>query len=324
MNPVQIKVRIISNKRLRDNYGFANRKANHGFPTYWHLVFESGVIARCASPGQFVNIRVSDGFEPLLRRPISIHRARRHWPEGRACLPARQGLASYSQSQNTEYRGQIEILYEVIGRGTQLLSQRKPGELLDIIGPLGNGFDLTPNTYNLTPILVAGGMGVAPLVFLAEKLTKPRTQNLKPRTLVLIGAKTKAKVLCAKEFKEFGCEVKIATDNGSCGFKGKVTDLLKEFLLKNSRTQELTNSIYACGPQPMLKAVAEIARENRINSQLSLEEHMACGIGACSGCVVKVRSQKSEVRSQRVNEFEYKRVCKEGPVFKADEIIWEN
>ncbi len=283
MKNFQLKVRIISNKRFRDDY--------------WHLEFESGVIAKRACPGQFMNIRVSDGLEPLLRRPISIY-----------------GTSG----------ARIKLFYEALGKGTRILSSRKPGELLDIIGPLGNGFNLTPNTYNLTPILVAGGMGVAPLVFLAEKLTKPGTRNLKSRTLVLIGAKTKAKVLCAKEFKEFGCEVKIATDDGSCGFKGKVTELLKQILLKNSKTKKLKNLIYACGPRPMLKAIAEIARENKISSQLSLEEHMACGIGACLGCVVKVRRRKSENRNQRVSEFEYKRVCKEGPVFKADEIIWED
>ena len=270
MKNFQLKVKIISNKRLKDNY--------------WHLEFESGVIARRASPGQFVNIRVSDGFEPLLRRPISIHRA----------------------------GSQIEILYEVIGRGTQILSQRRPGEYLDVIGPLGNGFFFNSRTQELKnsrTIIVAGGMGVAPLVFLAEKLTKPRAQNLKPRTLVLIGAKTKAKVLCAKEFKEFGCEVKIATDDGSRGFKGRVTELLKQILLKNSKTKKLKNLIYACGPRLMLKATAEIARENKVSSQLSLEEHMACGIGACSGCVVSTKSG-------------YKRVCKDGPVFSGEELIW--
>ena len=263
MNPTQIKVRIISNKRFKDNY--------------WHLEFESSIIARSACPGQFVNIRVSDGLEPLLRRPISI----------------------YGTS-----KVRVKLFYEALGKGTRQLSSRKPGELLDIIGPLGNGFSL-----NSRAIIVAGGMGVAPLIFLAEKLTKPRTQNLKPRTLVLIGAKTKAKVLCAKEFKEFGCEVKIATDDGSCGFKGKVTELLKQILLKNSKTQKLKNLIYACGPQPMLKAIAEIARENKISSQLSLEEHMACGIGACLGCVVPTKSG-------------YKRVCKDGPVFSGEELIW--
>jgi dihydroorotate dehydrogenase electron transfer subunit len=168
-------------------------------------------------------------------------------------------------------------------------------------------------------------MGVAPLVFLAASLRALKGRsNLKngiasapPRNdslvsvpvLVLIGAKTKAQVLCAKEFKQLGCEVKIATDDGSAGFKGKVTDLLSEVLLKNLRTQELKNSIYACGPQPMLKAIAEIARENKSDSQLSLEEHMACGIGACLGCVVSTRSG-------------YKRVCKDGPVFSGEELIW--
>jgi dihydroorotate dehydrogenase electron transfer subunit len=267
MHPAQIKVKIISHKRLKENY--------------WHLELVSRIIAKCASPGQFLNIEVGNGIEPLLRRPISIH--------------------SVSGSK-------VRLIYEVVGRGTQILSERNPGDLVEVIGPLGNGFDYsrhacrqagTGELANWRTILVAGGMGVAPLVFLAEKikLSKP---------LVLIGARTRKQVLCSREFKALGCAVEIATDDGSRGFKGKVTDLLKYRL---SPIGYRLSAIYACGPRQMLKTITGIARENKINAQFSLEEHMACGIGACLGCVVSTKAG-------------YKRVCKDGPVFSGKELIW--
>ena len=262
MLPAQIKAKITSNKRFKDNY--------------WHLEFESGVIAGGALPGQFVNIKVGDDVEPLLRRPLSIH-----WIEG----------------------SRVRFFYEAVGIGTQILSGRRPGELLDVIGPLGNGFSVpgkAKGTGPKLPIVVAGGMGGAPLLFLAKKI-----RSSKP--LVLIGARTKSKVLCAQEFKALGNAVKIATDDGSAGFKGRVTELLSQ-VLREAKT-EGGFSLYACGPRPMLKAVSKIACDNNIDSQLSLEEHMACGIGACLGCVVATKSG-------------YKRVCKDGPVFSGKELTW--
>ncbi|MBI5144915.1 MAG: dihydroorotate dehydrogenase electron transfer subunit [Candidatus Omnitrophica bacterium] len=240
----------------------------------------SARIASRALPGQFLEVKVGDSNEPLLRRPFSIYRL-----DG----------------------AKVEILYEVLGKGTEILSQRKTGEYLDVIGPLGNGFNLIPNTYDLIPILVAGGMGVAPLLFLAEKLVETKHQTPNTKYLTLIGAKTKKQILCAEEFKKLGCVVKIATDDGSEGFKGKVTDLLRIVLRTTHSAQRKT--LYACGPRPMLKEISRLSTKYNIPAQISLEEHMACGIGACLGCVVKTQQG-------------YKRVCKEGPVFNADEIIW--
>ena len=243
---------------------------------YYKILLSCPKISWSAEPGQFVEVKVSARDEPLLRRPFSIHRV----------------------------KGQdIEILYAVVGTGTEILSRKESGEYLDIIGPLGNGFDYrTPEHHNSkTSLLVLGGIGVAPLVFLAEKLKGQKT-------LVLIGAKTKAGILCEKAFKELGCAVKISTDDGSRGFHGKVTELLQH-VLKPS-TYNLALTIYACGPHPMLKEVSKISQKYNIPAQVSLEEHMACGIGACLGCVVKTSQG-------------YQRVCKEGPVFKAHEIIWE-
>jgi dihydroorotate dehydrogenase electron transfer subunit len=148
-------------------------------------------------------------------------------------------------------------------------------------------------------------MGVAPLLFLAEK-TKIQYQG--SRIQVLIGAKTKTELLCEKEFKELGCEVKIATDDGTKGFKGKVTGLLEKILLTTQYSAHST-TIYACGPRPMLKATSRICGEYHIPAQISLEEHMACGFGACLGCVVNTKEG-------------LRRVCKDGPVFTADQILW--
>lgn len=254
----QIKVKIISNKKLAGNF--------------WHLEFASSIIAKHALPGQFVNLKVNGGLEPLLRRPLSIH-----------------GVSGIK----------VKFIYEVLGKGTQVLCTRKPGEFLDIIGPLGNGFNYRRlvKPVKAKNILIAGGMGVAPLVFLAEKLklSKP---------LVLIGARTKNQIFCTQEFKSLGCTLKLATDDGSFGFKGRVTDLLKLVLAQTSPRE-----LFSCGPHRMLKTVAQIAGENKINAQLSLEEHMACGFGACLGCAVSTKAG-------------YKRVCKDGPVFSSEELLW--
>jgi len=266
MKGVQLKARILSQARIKGNY--------------WHCVFSAPPIAKGAVPGQFINIRVSDRYDPLLRRPLSIH-----------------GVSG----------GKVQVLYEVIGNATAILAQKKAGECLDIIGPLGKGFDYQAN--NLQPqvsILIAGGMGVAPLMFLAEKLAKGKSQKAKGKSSVLIGAKTKEQLLCASDFKKLGFPVKVATDDGSRGFRGKVSDLLEQLL---STDDYLSPVIYSCGPKPMLKAVADICAERSISAQLSLEEHMSCGIGACLGCVVRTKEG-------------FKRVCKEGPVFNSRELIW--
>jgi dihydroorotate dehydrogenase electron transfer subunit len=265
---------------------------------YYKIVLLCPEIANAVRPGQFLQVKVNAGYEPLLRRPFSIHR-----------VGYRLSVIGYRPQTANRKPNTIEILYEVIGKGTKILAQRKAGEYLDIIGPLGNGFDYR-TTYHVprTAILVAGGMGVAPLVFLAEKLVghkDTRTQGHK--AVVMIGAKTKKQLLCADEFKKLGCEVRVATDDGSKGFKGKVTDLLKDL---PSTIDHRPSTIYACGPRPMLKEIAWISNIYNIPAQISLEEHLACGIGACLGCVVQTHDG-------------YKRVCKEGPVFAAQEIVWQ-
>jgi dihydroorotate dehydrogenase electron transfer subunit len=259
----------------------ANNEIKSG---YFKLALVAGDMAYVAQPGQFVMVGLNQAaFQPLLRRPMSIH----------------------SVNKN-----RIEIFYEVLGQGTRILAQKKPGEYLNLIGPLGNAFDYRlPLAACRSPILVAGGMGVAPLFFLAQKLTSRKSKAARQKPLVLIGAKTKDRILCEKEFKSLGCDVKIATDDGSRGFNGKVTDLLKNLI---PDIESRAAIIYACGPMPMLKGVASVASKYGIESWGSFEAHMACGIGACMGCVIKTQ-----------NDFAYKRVCKEGPVFALSQAIWE-
>ncbi|MDD5196474.1 MAG: dihydroorotate dehydrogenase electron transfer subunit [Candidatus Omnitrophota bacterium] len=259
MKNFQLQAKILAQTRIKDNY--------------WRCELSAPQIAKNALAGQFINIRVNDGLDPLLRRPLSIHGAG---------------------------GSKIKIFYKVVGKATEILAQKKVGATLDILGPLGSGFTYSqPAARSPQPILVAGGMGVAPLIFLAEKLRGAKT-------IVLIGAKTKDQLLCAREFKKSGCAVKIATDDGSSGFKGRVSDLLKNLL---SAPGPRPQPIYACGPKPMLRAVTDIANARGIPAQLSLEEHMSCGIGACLGCVVRTKDG-------------LKRVCKEGPVFLAKDLTW--
>jgi len=241
---------------------------------FYKMRLKSAYLAKTAEPGQFVEVRCSDSRDPLLRRPFGVHRIS---------------------------AGGIEILYEVVGKGTEILSRRKAGSILDIIGPLGNGFDTGPMK---AAILVAGGIGVAPLVALAEKLATGKKNCMR----IILGARTRSHILCEKEFKSIGCSVKIATEDGTKGRKGLATDLLKEAL---SAREPRPNAIYACGPTGMLKAVAAMAKACRVPCQVSLEEHMACGVGVCLGCPVKVRPDGG-----------YKMVCKDGPVFDAEEIVW--
>jgi len=257
--------------KIRDNRLLSGR--------YYKLTLDAGIIAKSALPGQFVMVKAGEVTDPLLRRPLSVYGAGRY----------------------------LELLYEVVGRGTKLLSQMKAGESLDLLGPLGNGFDIKSSKTKYRPLFVAGGIGVAPLVFLAFSLSAHRKFSKKRPMIALIGGRTSAHVLCAADLRKAGCDVRIATDDGSRGYRGRVTGLLEEIL----RLPENDDSylVYGCGPKPMLKAVSDVSSRYNVPAQISLESHMACGIGACLGCVVSTKSG-------------YRRVCKDGPVFSAGDIVW--
>jgi dihydroorotate dehydrogenase electron transfer subunit len=275
----QLNVKILENKKIGGKF--------------YKMRLESVYLARSAKPGQFLEVKCSDGQEPLLRRPLGVHRI-----TGKG----------------------IDILYEVVGKGTELLARKSRDELLDVIGPLGNGFYVDQKTEkrkNGKTILVAGGIGIAPLLSLAEALFAGSPVNQLAGLTVLIGACKKEHILCEKDFKKLGAKVLVSTEDGSKGYKGLVTEVLKN-LLRNTQYASHNTTLYACGPVGMLKAVSKIAKDNDIPCQVSLEEHMACGVGVCLGCPVKVKT----VTGYRSPVTEYKMVCKDGPVFDAAEIIW--
>lgn len=230
--------------------------------------------------GHFVMLRVSDGLDPLLRRPFGVYKV----------LGARG-----SSLKGTG----IEILYRVVGKGTEILSHRRPGEELNVLGPLGNGFpDPEPGQR---VIMVTGGMGIVPLYLLAKRLD---------RGVLLFGARSKKEAFLTKEFRGAGLKIKTATEDGSAGRKGLVTALLKEELSPGSL-------IYACGPLGMLKAVSMLAREAGVKCLVSLERSMACGIGVCLGCAVKAKTHNEKENKN------YRMVCSEGPVFDSEELDWD-
>ena len=277
---LQIKAEITENTEL-----FAK--------TYYQLSLKTGEISRLAKAGQFVHLRVNQKTVPLLRRPFSIH--------------------SVGEEN-------LQILYKVIGKGTEILAQRKKGELLDIIGPSGNGYKLPEGKIKV--VLVAGGIGVASLYFLAEELTSPPISSF-PSTgwepfhagedrgeggvVVLIGGKSREDILCQDKFKKLNVDVVVSTEDGTSGRKGLVTDLLQE-LLPTPRSP-LPIVVYACGPMEMLKETAKIAGKYAVPCYLSLEKIIACGVGACQGCVINTKDG-------------YQKVCKDGPVFDSERIIW--
>lgn len=222
-------------------------------------------------PGQFFMIEVNKGTDPLLKRAFSLFR--------------RTGQG-------------VQLLYRVRGKGTEVLREMKEGTQLEVIGPLGRCYPL-PSEDSI-PLVIAGGIGIASVFSLVEQLAG--------RAIVFYGARTKNDLLMYDELKRFAKEVFVSTDDGSVGQKGTIADVLSAYL-SSPQSPTPNYRIYSCGPHPLLRRISEISREYMIPAYISMEEHMACGIGACLGCVVKTRDG-------------YARVCKEGPVFEAGEIVW--
>lgn len=246
-------------------------------PDVYSMELQAPDIAQNANPGQFLHIRCSDTLSPLLRRPISI-------------------------ADVDKKTGKLKIIYRVVGEGTQLLCQKTAGSRLDIIGPLGNGFPLPEK--GKTSIIIGGGIGAAPLLYLAKKIAAK--QKNEGSAVVLLGFATRHEAFGIEFLNSLGIKVIIATDDGTLGYKGFPTELLKKYL--NQLQDKSGIVLYACGPKLMLSEVKAAAMRENIPAYLSLEERMACGVGACIGCSVK-SSRKG-----------YKKVCKDGPVFEAGEI----
>ncbi len=253
---IQQTVRIDSNEQIAEGL--------------FLLKFVSPSIAAEARPGQFLNIRTVRGWEPLLlRRPFSISRV--------------SGTS-------------VQILFGAVGKGTKILSMQRPGDLIDILGPLG-----TPFRYDAefkTAVIVAGGLGVAPFPFLTDYLDERSV-----RIVTVVGSRTRI---------DFGGlhlnNVEYATDDGSHGFRGNVVECLAKYLQSHKLDKP---KIFGCGPTKMLKALSEFAQSNNLACELSLEGDMACGIGICQGCPVEKKEGKKK----------YALVCTDGPTFDCRDIL---
>lgn len=243
------------------------------------LTFHAPEITALALPGQFVMIQIAPGKDPLLRRPFSIHQA--------------------------TIDGSLQILFKVVGRGTELLAQVKEGEQLSLLGPLGKGFVLADPGK---ACLVGGGMGIAPMLFLASRFQQQLAHlddvpKVMPR--IILGARNREELEpLVADFQNLGLEVLPATDDGSFGHHGLVTDVLKELSLAPDFT------VYSCGPRPMMAAIHHLCLKEKISCQVSVETVMACGMGACLGCAVPLKAGG------------YAHACSDGPVFESGELLW--
>jgi len=236
-----------------------------------HLMWvESSDIPSAAVPGQFIMISCDSGLERLLRRPISIHQA---------------GTKS------------MAFLFAVAGAGTEWLAEKKAGDEIDLLGPMGNGFTISSKSHNL--LLVAGGMGIAPLYFLTQSALKKDI-----RVKLLVGARTACQI-CPETLMPEGCDIVITTEDGTAGMQGMVTALLPEYA-------DWADQVFACGPLPLYKSMAKHYRTQFKEKpvEISLEVRMGCGLGSCYACTVKTRQG-------------LKQVCKDGPVFNMNDIFWD-
>lgn len=262
------------------------------------LTLEAPDIAAAAQPGQFIHLRCGEGLDPLLRRPFSI----------------------YGTDRAT---GCVLIWYQVVGKGTALLAQKKKGDVLDVLGPLGRGFhtDLSGKTV----WLAGGGMGAAPLMFLAATLAEKnsvqgffgaRTQSQLPPGLLARPAELPAAPpeYFVRSSGHSALPPLVATEDGSAGFRGLVTELLQQKI--DTEPERKPDMLYACGPQAMLKKVAGTARQHGVPLQVSLEAAMACGVGACLGCTCAKSAESAKGGSA------WLKACQDGPVFWAEEVEW--
>jgi dihydroorotate dehydrogenase electron transfer subunit len=255
--------------------------------------------AALATPGSFVHLSCGSGLR--LRRPLSIQRVDRQ-------------------------EGAIEILYKVVGTGTAQLAEAKPGDALSCLGPIGQGFHVHPTRPRA--LLIGGGVGIPPLIFLAESLSERAERAA--RTLVLMGSEVPfpfrerpstllvagmpaGTIACHPLLESWGVASRLASGRDFPGcFSGYVTDLAEVWLAAQTAQVRAEIAVYACGPTPMLKACAALARRHRLPAQVALEEFMACGVGGCAGCTVEVTSQGTRAM---------KRVCVDGPVFDAEAVF---
>lgn len=272
----QYRVEITENVRLaRDTY---------------RVRFECPELARRIVPGQFFMLRLLDCDDPLLGRPFALYDT--------VLDDAGRPVG-------------VDVVYLVVGKMTGLLAECRPGTSLDVWGPLGNGFSAEPTEHL---VMVAGGIGQTPFLALGREFLGGREygRRVKPAQKVTLcyGVRSADLLAGAEDFRACGIDLHVSSNDGTVGHHGLVTELLQKLLDENSEECRVA----CCGPEPMMAAVARIARERSLPCEVSLETPMACGIGICFSCVVKVQ--------QEDDTWDYKRTCVEGPVFDAGKIVW--
>ncbi len=238
------------------------------------LTLECPDIARVARPGQFVMIRTGTGKDPLLRRPFSIHQ--------------------------TISQGNIQIYFKVVGRGTEILAHVKKGEVISVFGPLGNGFRIAESA---PACLVGGGLGIAPMLFLAKKICQIKKDS--SQDLIILGGRTASEVEpLVEDFQQLGIQIAVSTDDGSYGQRGFVTDIF------TGHDLPVGCAVYCCGPEPMMARISSLCKARAFPCQVSVESVMACGMGACLGC------------SKPTKSGSYVHVCLDGPIFDSEDMAW--
>jgi dihydroorotate dehydrogenase electron transfer subunit len=244
-------------------------------PAIFKMTIASEYIAQNASPGQFANVKCSEGINALLRRPISI--------------------CSVNRAQNT-----FDMVFQIKGIGTELLSQKAIGSTVDIIAPLGNPFTISEGYKKIA--VIGGGIGIFPLLYLLNEIAAPIKD-------AFLGFRNKELIVLKDKFQANSTELLISTDDGSFGYNGIITDLLLQKL-----KEVKYDIIYTCGPMPMIKKVIELSEAAAIKCQVSLEQRMGCGIGACLVCACKTKHGE---------DWEYSHVCSDGPIFWSEDVILE-
>jgi dihydroorotate dehydrogenase electron transfer subunit len=258
-------------------------------------------ICEQVKPGQFVNLRITDAMDPLFRRPFSVVRT----------LPLHDGGVG------------LMIVYKVSGRGTTKLAALPAGEEIDVLGPCGTGFEVRREAPG--HVLLGGGIGAACIHLLAEQLAgKPG----RGPAHILLGALTRESLVLVDEFERLGARTRIATDDGSRGYRGRVTELLADLIAAGEVPKG--SAVYACGPEPMFRALRVVCRKYELPAQVSVERPMACGMGVCLSCVCQVRREEVEKR-RRLRETHvqfagddpigYALTCRDGPVFGLEEVV---
>ena len=286
---IDTKARIIANERLTKDY--------------WRITLDVTEIVYKIKPGQFINIRLSKRNDPYFRRPFSVFR--------------RVKLTGGNLG--------IEVVYKVVGVGTNLMTLLREGDKLDIIGPLGHGFE--QNLDKRTQVLLAGGIGAASLFLLAEEISRLVKQH-ELELYLLLGAETESTLILTKEFKALGGKVLVSTDDGTYGYQGSVIEMLTDALEKGNISSDC--AIYAYGPEPMYRALSSICQQYNIPAQIAMERHMMCGVGACLCCVCYVKEESvskyrdlssSHILFESERQYGHALVCRDGPVFHIDEVI---